>query len=185
MWIGRTFHTGMIARQHTHETQILRRHGVLALLTIELRVAQSQMFEIGTWKAQPVTTYVGTSKQTAKVVTLDLTNMADATDRISMQCRTTTIAAAPPTAVRRATIPDHVEECGDEGRWQPRTTKRMTVLRCADDDSTSDDAPDLAFAPSPGIEWLYVNDDCLQGGGWRQVPADRSIVTKVRPGKKP
>jgi hypothetical protein len=51
-----------------------------------------------------------------------------------------------------------------------------------DDSATWDSAPHLAFAPSPGIEWLYVNDDCLQGGGWRQVPADRSIVTKVRRG---
>ena len=48
------------------------------------------------------------------------------------------------------------------------------MLRC------DNDGMELAFAPSPGIEWLFVNDDCLQGGGWRLVPADRSIQMTVR-----
>lgn len=186
-WIGRNFDTGLIAREHTHVTQTLRRHGIRALLTIETRVAQGTMFEIGPWKPATVKTYLGTAKDAKRVVTLDLINIADATDTISMPCRKTTIAAATATAVRRATV--SATECGDDGRFHPRTTKRLSVLRCLpfddkrfdlDDSATWSSADHLAFAASPGIEWLYVNDDCLQGGGWRQVPADGAIVAQVR-----
>jgi len=188
-WIGRAFTTGLIARDHTHVTRTLRRHGVQALLTIETQAARSKRFEVGPWKPRSVVTYLGTAIETGKVVTLELTNIADATDTISMPCRKQTIAAAPSTGVRRATTTS--TECGDRGRWHPRTTKKLTALACLpinnkafdfEDDTTWPSAPHIAFAPSPGIEWLYVNDDCLQGGGWRQVPADRSIVMDVRYG---
>lgn len=186
-WIGRVFDTGLIVQRHRHETHTLRRHGVQALLTIESQIAGNNLMEIGPWQPQPVKAYLGTAEDKDKVVTLKLTNVTDPTDTISMPCRKTTIAAARPDAVRRSSA--GASECGDTGRWHPRTTKKLTVLRCLpfdakpmnlDDDTTWDSAPHLAFAPSPGIEWLYVNDDCLQGGGWRQVPANRSIVSKVR-----
>ena len=48
------------------------------------------------------------------------------------------------------------------------------MLRC---EAGSDE---IAFALSPGIEHLFVNDDCLQGGGYRQVAKDRAIQMKVR-----
>jgi len=188
-WIGRVFETGLVPRAHTHVTRTLRRHGVQALLTLETRIAESAMFEVGPWKPPSVVTYLGTATQTGKVVTLELTNIADATDTISLPCRKQTIAAAPPTAVRRAS--PTATECGDLGRFHPRTTKKLTALACLpvnnkaydfEDHTTWPSAPHISFAPSPGIEWLYVNDDCLQGGGWRQAPADRSIVMNVRYG---
>jgi len=38
-------------------------------------------------------------------------------------------------------------------------------------------ATDLLFATPPGVEWAYVNDDCvMQGGDYRAVPADGSIL---------
>jgi hypothetical protein len=175
--------------KHTHETHTLRRLGDRALLTVETLVAESQLLDIGPWKPQPVKTYLGTAEEKAKVVTLKLTNVADPKDTMTLPCRRTTLAAASADAIRRASIPVARQECGDRGRWHPSSTKQLQVLRCLpfddkpfnlDDSSTWESAPHLAFAPSPGIEWLYVNDDCLQGGGWRQVRADRSIVMKVR-----
>jgi hypothetical protein len=188
-WIGRRFDTGLVPMKHTHETFTLRRLGGQALLTIETRVAGSQLFELGPWKLQPAKTYLGKAEEKAKVVTLKLTNIANPSDTITLPCRLTTLAAAKADAVRRTSIPAAQQECGDRGRWHPTSTRRLPVLRCLpfddkplnlDDNSTWDSAPHLAFSPEPGIEWLYVNDDCLQGGGWRQVPADRSIVTQVR-----
>jgi len=173
-WIGRRFGTGLIVRQHTHDTQTLRRHGLQAMLTIETRISNGMMSEPLVWVAQPVKTFLGTAEDKAKVVTLTLTNVTDPTDTITLQCKRTTVPAARPTAVRGPS--PKAEECGDEGRWSPSSTKRVSVLSCDSAEGTAG----IAFAPSPGIEWLYVNDDCLQGGGYRQVKPDRSIVMKVR-----
>lgn len=173
-WIARQFQTGLIVREHTHTTHTLRRHGLQAMLTIETRSSTGMTMHPTPWVTQPVRTFVGTAEDKAKVVTLSLTNVADPSDTLAMRCKRTTIAAARPTAVRGPS--PGADECGDEGRWSPATTRRVTVLRC----DLGDDSAELAFAPSPGIEWLFVNDDCLQGGGWRQAPADRSIQMKVR-----
>ncbi len=185
-WIGRQFSTGLIVREHTHITQTLRRHGLQAMLTIELRISKGMMAEPLVWVAQPVKTFLGTAEEKAKVVTLRLTNVTDPTDTITLQCKITVVAAARPTAVRGPS--PKADECGDEGRWSPATRKRVRVLGC----DSGEDRAAIAFAPSPGIEWLFVNDDCLQGGGYRQVPKDRSIQMDVRkpwpaepaPGKK-
>ena len=173
-WIGRRFSTGLIVREHTHETQTLRRRGLQAMLTIETRSSKGMMAEPLIWAAQPVKTFLGTAEEKAKVVTLRLTNVTDPTDTITLQCKISIIAAARPTAVRGPS--PKADECGDAGRWSPATTKRVRVLSC----DSGDESAAIAFAPSPGIEWLFVNDDCLQGGGYRQVKPDRSIVMKVR-----
>ena len=172
-WIGRQFSTGLIVREHSHTTQTLRRHGLQAMLTVETQISKGMMEEPLVWAAQPAKTFLGTAEEKAKVITLFLTNVADPTDTIRLQCKRTTIAAARPTAVRGPS--PKADECGDEGRWSPTGTKRVSVLSC---DSGQAGAA-IAFAPSPGIEWLFVNDDCLQGGGYRQVKPDRSIVMKV------
>jgi len=37
----------------------------------------------------------------------------------------------------------------------------------------------VAFAPAPGVEWLYVNDDCvMQGGGFRWIAKDGAIASE-------
>lgn len=188
-WIGRQFDTGLVPQRHTHKTYTLQRYGRQALLRLETQLAGADGLAIGTWQAQPVKVYLGIAEEKANLVTLKLSNVDDPTDTITLPCRRTAIAVARADAVRRSSIPAAKQECGDRGRWHPASTRQIPALRCLpladkpwniEDSSTWDSAPHLAFAPSPGIEWLYVNDDCLQGGGWREVPADRSIVTEVR-----
>ncbi|MBA3394991.1 MAG: hypothetical protein H0T89_20260 [Deltaproteobacteria bacterium] len=177
-WIGRTFDTGLITFTHIYEIHTLRRHGLQAALTIQRQIAGTGGgLSIGPWSAEPTKYYLGTAAQQGNVVTLALANVEDPTDRINLPCKLTKLAAARNDAVRRNSS-STLENCGDEGRWHPAVTKRIDVLHCRADENPS--APHLAFAPSPGIEWLFVNDDCLQGGGWRQVRADHAIVLEVR-----
>jgi hypothetical protein len=59
--------------------------------------------------------------------------------------------------------------------WRPRATQTIDVLRCEASDRTLNDhgqfgSTTLQLAPLPGVESVFVNDDCvLQGGGYRRM----------------
>ena len=185
-WIGRVFRTGAIVPVHTHETFTLRRDRTAALLTIVVQEDRSSggvLGNVGSWSTVATTQYVGTAVERAGGVIIAVAN---ANEQIELRCTRTRLRAARADAVREpAPLRHGGEDCGDEGRWVPAGTRPVDAIRCLpaegrsiapDDDSTWPNADHLALAPAPGIEWLYVNDDCTQGGGWRRVPADGSIA---------
>jgi hypothetical protein len=186
-WIGRQFRTGLIVREHTVETMTLQRAGTTALLTVDVQRAPSQMLDIGPWGPKTTKQYLGDVIESASgAVGIKVANVTDPDDVIDLPCKRGKLAVAPAQAIRL--MSHRGEECGDEGRWS-KPTQRIDAILCTplkdgptdhDDESTWPSAPHVAFAPASGIEWLYVNDDCFQGGGWRRIPADGSIVDKVR-----
>lgn len=179
--IGRVFHTGLIVRQSTLTTWTLRRDGGQALLTIDEQVSATRMSEdLGPWSAPTTRTFLGAAKTERTKTTFTL---SDGTETRTLVCSPSAVSAAGATAVRRpGRRKPGQEECGDQGTWAPARRHLVNVLRCRDaaeddtDDGESGD-PDLRFARAPGIEFLYVNDDCsMQGGGWRDIPKDGSVA---------
>jgi hypothetical protein len=187
-WIYRTFATAGIPigtgtargqRDPQHlTTYTLQRHGALALLTRdELKGGDIHGPHVmGPWSPSPTKRYVGTAETQGTSVTLSLSSD---TETLTLRCAPATIAVAAIHAVRK---PHRKLEdgCGDEGRWVPAATKNVQLLRCLElepDGSTDVYGRPLNFARAPGIEWLFVNDDCTQqGGGWRRIPADGSVA---------
>jgi hypothetical protein len=102
--------------------------------------------------------------------TLELAGMNR--DFSTQTCKRTKLDVAAATAVR-VPVP-RVTECGNQGMWLPNKTKKVDALLCTHD---PDDPNQIGLAAAPGIEWLYVNDDCvMQGGGWRSIPKDGSVM---------
>jgi hypothetical protein len=176
-WIYREFSTGQIRRDSTLTTFTLRRHTTRAMLTVDEQVARHPgLKSIGPWSARSTKLYVGTVEQRHPSVRLVL---AHGSDTLDLTCKPGTLAVAGATAVRRPnpTKPGQ-EECGDRGRWVPGATRKLEALRCelVPQDEDPDRGERYAFVPAPGIEFLYVNDDCvIQGGGYRAIPKDGSI----------
>lgn len=105
-------------------------------------------------------------------------------EKIVLECAMGPVQVAAATAVRARS---RQSECGDRGKWQPLATKRVEALRCGIDDSPiepmfpPDRREEMAFTAAPGIEFLFVNDDCvIQGGGYRFVPGGGG-VGPIRP----
>jgi hypothetical protein len=176
-WMMRQLYVGMVPYPQRAETFTLRRDDGRAVLEVATQKAiSSKLVNIDGWKPPTVRTYHGTAIEAAGTVTLDL---ADGSDTLHLVCKPAKQKVAPSDAVRKPG-PRRGEACGDQGRWVPGTTSSVDVLRCDADDKHAGkygNSPHLAFAPAPGIEWTYVNDDCsMQGGGWRLVPADGSIA---------
>ena len=181
--ITRRVETGMITTAHDAETFALQIDGTRALLTIDLFKGKPKDMlgsEIASWDHVSTTQLAGTATIEGKTTKLALGTW-------NLTCETARLAVANAGAVRKPSPPRaNSEGCGDTGRWVPRGTTKVEVLRCAlPDDFDPDDThprhwtnmPALAFAAAPGIEWVYVNDDCaMQGGDWRRIANDGSIA---------
>lgn len=147
------------------ETWTLRTHGDRGMV----RVERMRPGDNGTWIPNTQTLYLGTATDDGKTLTVTL---ASATDKLSLTCTRDKLDVAAANAVRRPSAKNK-QECGDTGAWSPAKTKSVGVLSCKD---PRYDAP-MMFGAAPGIEYLYVNDDCvMQGGGYRQIAADGAIA---------
>jgi len=174
----------MVSNPHT--TYTLQRDATQALLTIEVR--EPTTVETGwkmpyneptAWQTTSTHRYLGTFTEKAGVLSLTLASAEG--EQVAWECKPTRVQVAAATAVRGKT-PGSVGCTGDEGRWVPRATKPQSILACEklprDEFRTWDtDWNRVGLAPSPGVEWLFVNDHCVfQGGGWRSVASDGSIA---------
>ncbi len=100
----------------------------------------------------------------------------DGKDPVSLECAIKTVPVAGASAVR---IREGKGGCeGDQGKWSPRATRKTKALVCGDMSSEMDPTFTFVEPPAPELEWVWVNDDCsMQGGGYRDVPKDGSIVS--------
>jgi hypothetical protein len=159
-WVFRFHSTGLIVREARIETWTLRHVGDRAMVLVE-RGAQGD------------TTYTGTATDAGTSLKLELT---DGANSLAFDCTRGKIAVAAANAVRQPHRPTgkYKEPCsGDPGRFVPAKTTKLDVLNCRHPDY---EAP-MSFAAAPGVEYLYVNDDCnQQGGGYRRIPADGSVA---------
>jgi len=179
--VARRFLTGLISHDSAVETFTLQRVGDRALLTVESVRAESDGEKIGGWAKLSLVQYLGTATTDGDVTTIKVSNKPLSLD---FTCKKEKVDVAAATAVRGRDPKWAGKECGDPGRWEPGATSKVEILHCAPTPAPSDDGPDepaatdhLGFAAGPGVEWLYVNDDCvIQGGGWRKVPANSAIV---------
>lgn len=180
-WTGRRFLTGAITHDSTLETFILQRLGDRALLSVETLRAENTGGKIGKWEKLSVIQYLGSMTTEGDVIKIKFSNKPLTLD---WTCKKTKVDVAGAKAVRARDPKWKGKECGDPGSWQPAATQKVEVLQCTPDPAPSDDPtpaePDptenLAFSAPPGIEWLYINDDCvIQGGGWRRVDAKASV----------
>lgn len=176
-YVFRTFSTGAIVARHQLATYRLRRTGTRATLTIEKQTAQARGMpgEITLWPppAAPVS-YSGTAVQRGALLELSL---ARDTASLRLHCRRVQEPVAAADAARTPSDVAGTEGCGDEGTWSPPALTPVDALACMDAGEPGRPSHDtdgrLVFAAPPGIEWLYVNDDCaMQGGGLRRIPAD-------------
>lgn len=112
----------------------------------------------------------GGPPQVGKVLEMKSFDAATPDALHTWSCHDATLDVAVAKAVRVRKDPDL--ECGDTGAFSPATTEKVQVLLCTDEDEVR-----YAFAEGPGVEWLYVNDDCvMQGGGFRRIADDLSIA---------
>jgi len=124
------------------------------------------------WTARSTRTYRGTRRAAGNAIDLDLAT-ADM-QPLHLHCVDQSVQVAAAGA-RRVRSPNRGadDECGDRGVFEPAATTPMRALVCSAAGQPSDDADDddrLVFAPAPGIEWAFQNDDCaLQGGGLRRA----------------
>ncbi len=138
---------------------------------------------VGPFEAPAIRRYLGTATTTGTVTTFAL---ADGDANLVFACATGEVRVASATAVRK---PGRRSECGDRGVWTPAPTQRVVALRCGIDESPVDPSfpPDrreeMAFVAAPGIEFLFVNDDCvMQGGGYRFIAANGEVAAIRPPG---
>ena len=122
------------------------------------------------WVTKAKHRYAGARRDAKDGVQLDL-EAADA-QPLHVMCTSKRIEVAAAKAVRVAS-PDRAAdyECGDKGVWLPAGTAAVETLACipAGQSVDTDDDDELVFAPGPGLEWVFQNDDCvLQGGGFRR-----------------
>jgi hypothetical protein len=177
-WIYRELHTGGVQHESSLSTFVLQWHEAQAVLTEERRVGPSRpgARRIERWSAPELTQYVGavTFSSDGKRASFTFTRRGDSWP---LDCVRGTVRAASAAAVRTPRPSRRgEEECGDPGRWVPGATTQVAALRCALDQDDPDREEGYAFAPAPGLELLYVNDDCdMQGGGYRRISADGSI----------
>jgi hypothetical protein len=173
-WIYREFDTGLVVKASMLRTWTLRRAGSQAALTIETQIAKTAMSEeLGPWSVAQTRTFVGSITTERTKTTLVLSN---GSETMTLVCSPSSIRAAVATAGRRPGRPKPgEEECGNEGAWAPMRMRSYTTLSCKQTDQERSSL--IRFAAAPGIEWLYVNDDCtMQGGGYRAIPKDGSVA---------
>jgi hypothetical protein len=131
--------------------------------------------ENATWLPGSKSLYLGTATDDGKTLTLAL---AAGTDQLTLTCTHDKLDVAAATAIRRASPRSKPPRtmgpsCGHAGVWHPKKTTSIAVLSCKD---PRFEAP-MIFGPAPGIEYLFVDDDCeLQSGGYRLIAADGAIA---------
>lgn len=179
--IYRELNTGALPGRTTLVTHRLQRAANQALLTVETRSSENNgatlPVSIEPLGPPTVRRFAGTWTSTGAVTTFEL---SDGTESRKLVCEQGRVQVAAATAVRKREGRGGCE--GDRGQWTPRATKRVEALRCGINHDPPDPAyrPDRfeeqAFVPAPGVEFLFVNDDCvMQGGGYRFIPADGSV----------
>ena len=192
--IFRRYYTGMIAVP-TVVTFTLRRHDHAALLVVEKQSGKRIVrpganrrddFVIGNWTVVSTTRYLGTATDAGVLALTDLDKPAT----LQLTCKNRRMVVAGPDAVRRPGVPPRGGCEGETGRWVPAKTTRAELLYCYSAEPASGAPEDsdwnaygdymhVAFAPAPGVEWLYVNDDCImQGGGFRWIAKDGAIASE-------
>jgi hypothetical protein len=179
-WVYRELQTGAIRARHTLAIYRLHRHGTRAALLVEEREATSSdpdADRIDGFTTRSFRLYVGTVTARGRRQTFALVSDDNRGETLDLPCRLSRVAVARADAVRE---PSGSGECGDRGEWRPSTMKRREILSClpfARDDPDPDRDEQLAFAPEPGIEFLFVNDDCtMQGGGYRAISAGGAVA---------
>ncbi len=197
----RAVEVGAILRQSTASTYTLRRDKNRASIQVTERVLTGgdTLEDVARWARSGSRTYSGSARESGIGLELDL---HDGADRLDLVCTRKSEPVAAATAVRVRTGPGG--DCGDPGAWSPAATTTIEVLACKTRPATPTEAPppppddpdearwerevaaanalraQLTFGGGTGIEYLYVNDDCvIQGGGLRFIPPDGSIG-KVR-----
>lgn len=187
-WIFRDYATGRVAPTPGHPIQYtLQRHGERALLTIEHLAAHptdaDHLASPTAGPPLPRAQDAGTDAPGVRTQRLGTvaTNGASSTITFDndepLACVTGRLRVAASNA-RRAGYQGKEPDCGYTGRWVPSTLRTVAVLRCnVREDPDGGRAEDYAFAPAPGIEYLYINDDCeMQGGGYRAIAQDGSVA---------
>ncbi len=177
-WVFRRLSTGAVRRQSDLTTETLTFSGDHATLTINQKSAPSGAM-LGETIAGP---WVDTStKKLSGLVqnhqrgTVELT-LRDGSDALDLLCGRQEVRVAAATAVRIRSSDD--SECGDQGTWEPAATTPVSAWVCHAKPTNPDDVSpvEYTFGEAPGIEFLFVNDDCIiQGGGLRRVPSDGSV----------
>jgi len=124
------------------------------------------------WSVRSQRSYRGIRRLEGAALELELA--ASDMQPLNLRCATATVEVAAAGA-RRIPSPDRGADraCGDRGIWDPPATSQVTALVCGAAGQSVDDADDddrLVFAPGPGVEWAFQNDDCaLKGGGLRWI----------------
>lgn len=185
-WVYRELQTGAIRQRHTLAIYRLHQLGDRAVLLVEEREAKSSdpfAERIDDFTTRSFKLYAGTVVTRGRRVTLAL---ADGADKLDLPCKRTILAVAGAGAFRApSSRPARGEECGDRGSFRPAATKRVEVLSCLPfdkDDPDPDRKEQLAFAPDPGIEFVFVNDDCdMQGGGYRAIDPGGAVASVRAP----
>jgi hypothetical protein len=148
------------------ETFTLERRGAAATLTIQ----QDQ---------KPAERYTGRVEETGGTLTIHLKYPSGASVPW-VRCTPNTLRVSVATAK----VVVYGRMCPDEHGWEPEDEARVSVLDCKLLDKDAPEPADyrwktgrnLVFAPAPGIEWVHVEDECLKTDGWREIPADNSVV---------
>lgn len=171
-WVARTYHTGVILRSSDLATYRLTVRGQEASLVITEQRRQQHRRETGAWEPVGERQLHGTVQRSGERHRFSFAEGGEAFD-----CQRGPVAVAPASAGRMPSPGADDDECGDTGVWSAPSVE-VDVLSCRPvkaPDVAGDDYR-LVFAPPPGVEYLWVNDDCFQGGGYRRIPADASIA---------
>jgi hypothetical protein len=174
VWIARNFSTGMVMGHATLTTSTLTLDGERATLTMATRTTSDPGTRAGpiegAWVDTATKTYTGRSVDDMGG-TLELT-LHDGIDNLALSCVYKEVSVAADDAVRVRSSDD--SECGDVGQWSPSATTMTHAWVCHRDDDAREA---ITFGVTPGIEHLFVNDDCIiQGGGLRRIARDGSVA---------
>jgi hypothetical protein len=180
VWIYRDLSTGLVRRGSTLDTYRLVLAGERATLTVTAAATdhrrQRATGPLTGWRDTTTRTFTGTITVDGDARILDLHE--DGSDLVwRWSCEPHAYDVAPADAVRTASSDDDDDDCGDEGRWS-KPTRLVDVLACGDLAAGDPDQLEgiFAFARAPGLEHLFVDDDCLSGGGLRAIPRDGSVA---------
>jgi len=168
--VFRFYATGLAMKKEGQrlETWTLRTVGERATILVERMRPDGDAWILGT-----TTLYLGTAAVDGKGLKLAL---AAGPNQLALACKREKLAVAAANAVRKPHPKKgkFAGECsGDPGRWVPEKTKSIDVLSCKHPDY---EAP-MPFAAAPGVEYVFVNDDCdQQGGGYRALASDGAVA---------
>jgi hypothetical protein len=194
--VFRRFGTGLVSPRQTLTTYTMTwRQGRASLTIVDSELQQSGI-AIGSsppgWSDAASETLTGTAREDGASVSFDLKGPHTT---LVLRCAETKVSVANATAVRTRSPGSMGGDCGDRGAWWPPTTTEVDALVCRDKATEPPEpAPvpmeeyeaenealervhtQLTFGELPGIEYLWVNDDCvIQGGGLRRILPDGGV----------